>query len=42
MPDNALPRSFEDFNEARKLGFLAAKEYKERGCLLYTSDAAGE
>ena len=27
MPDNALPRSFEDFNEARKLGFLAAKEY---------------
>ena len=30
MPDNALPRSFEDFNEARKLGFLAAKEYKER------------
>ena len=26
MPDNALPRSFEDFNEARKLGFLAAKE----------------
>lgn len=27
----ALPRTFEDFNEARKLGFLAAKEYKERG-----------
>ena len=51
MPDNALPRSFEDFNEARKLGFLAAKEYKERGgklagCLcsytpLEVIDAAG-
>ena len=49
--ENELPRSFEDFNEARKQGFLAAKEYKERGgklagCLcsytpLEVIDAAG-
>jgi benzoyl-CoA reductase/2-hydroxyglutaryl-CoA dehydratase subunit BcrC/BadD/HgdB len=51
MIERTLPRSFEDFNEARKRGFLAAKEYKEQGgklagCLcsytpLEVIDAAG-
>ena len=51
MTERTLPRSFEDFNEARKRGFLAAKEYKEQGgklagCLcsytpLEVIDAAG-
>ena len=51
MTERTLPRSFEDFNEARKQGFLAAKEYKEQGgklagCLcsytpLEVIDAAG-
>lgn len=51
MTGALLPRSFEDFNEARKMGFLAAKECKEQGgklagCLcsytpLEVIDAAG-
>ena len=31
MADVYLPKNFEEYQEARKQGFLYAKEFKERG-----------
>ena len=31
MSANELPKKFEEFGEARRLGFLKAKEHKDKG-----------